>query len=87
MEIVNVALWCICILMALIVGHSAGHKRGYISGYDDGVKKTLNRLESHHDSCRARYEEARDEYIAMYYSLKAYKEELDSRYKNTNNDE
>lgn len=87
MEIVNVALWCICILMALIVGYDAGHMRGYNSGYDDGVKKTLNKLEAHYDSCRVSYEKARDEFIAMYYSLKAYKEELKSQHKNTKSDE
>lgn len=87
MEIANVALWCVCILMALNVGYNAGYMRGYNSGYDDGVKNTLNKLETSYDSWRASYEEARDKFIAMYNSLKAYKEELESQHKNTNNDE
>lgn len=85
MEITNVALWCICILMALIAGYAVGYMSGYSCGHDDGVKKTLNKLEASYDSWRASYEEARDEFIAMYNSLKAYKEKLESQHKNTNN--
>lgn len=87
MEIANVGLWCICMLMALIAGYAVGYMRGYSCGYDNGVKKTLDKLEAHYVSWRASYEEARDEFIAMYNSLKASKEELESQHKNTNKDE
>lgn len=82
MGISNVALLCICMLMALIAGYAVGYMSGYSCGHDDGVKKTLNKLEASYGSWIASYEEARDEF-----SQKAYKEKLESQHKNTNNDE
>lgn len=78
MEILYIAMVIGCFLIGLFVGNRGGYRYGYSSGRVDGAKEMIQKFEARHDSIEKRYIEARDEFIAMYDSLKAYKEELES---------
>lgn len=83
MAIQIIALATVCFLIGLFVGDRGGYRYGYASGRVVGAKEIIRKFEGRHDSIVAGYTEARDEFIAMYDSLKAYKEELESLHTNT----
>lgn len=87
MEIANITLWGVILLIVFIIGHYVGYRKGYAYGHVDGAKEMINKFESQYDSYRASYTKSRDEFIAMYNSLKAYKEELESQHNKTNKNE
>lgn len=78
MEMPYITMLIVCFLIGLFVGTRGGYRYGYASGRVDGAKEMLRKFEARHDAIEKRYAEARDEFIAMYDSLKAYKEELES---------
>ncbi len=85
MEILYIAMVIGCFLIGLFVGNRGGYRYGYSSGRVDGAKEMIQKFEARHEAIKKSYieardkcNEARDEFIAMYDSLKAYKEELES---------
>ncbi len=87
MTVMCISLVIVSFLIGLFIGDRGGYRYGYASGRVDGAKEMFRKFEARHDTIEKKYAEARDEFIAMYNSLKSYKEELESQHNNTNNDE
>lgn len=78
MEMRYITMLIVCFLIGLFVGNRGGYRYGYSSGRVDGAKEMFQKFDARHEAIEKSYIEARDELIAMYDSLKAYKEELES---------
>lgn len=87
MEMLYITMLIVCFLIGLFVGNRGGYRYGYSTGRVDGAKEMFQKFNARNEAIEKSYIEARDEFITMYDSLKAYKEELESQQNNTNNDE
>ena len=78
MEMLYITMLIVCFLIGFFVGNRGGYRYGYSSGRVDGAIEIVQKFGARHEAIEKSYIEARDEFIAMYDSLKAYKEKFES---------